>query len=184
MVTRTTPTNTQSWDFPGSLAAKTPSFNAGGPGSIHCQGARSSKHMATHSHPYTEPQPTTQSCCLVAQLCLTLCDPTGCSTPGLPVSRPLLKFAQVHVHCINDAIQPSHPLPFSSCPQSFPTSVSFPMNWLFASGDQNAGALASASASVLLMSVSGLISLKIDRFDLHALKLLSNICSCHRESHP
>ena len=116
VVTRTTPTNTQSWDFPGGPAAKTPSFSAGGPGSIHCQGARSSKHMATHSHPYTEPQPTTQSCCLVAQLCLTLCDPTGCSTPGLPVSHPLLKFAQVHAHCISDAIQPSHPLSSPSPP--------------------------------------------------------------------
>ena len=36
-----------------------------------------------------------------------------CSTPGLPVSHHLLKFAQVHVHSC-DAIQPSHPLmPFS-----------------------------------------------------------------------
>ena len=36
-------------------------------------------------------------------------------TPGLPVPHRLLKFAQVHVHCISVAIQPSHPLmPFSS----------------------------------------------------------------------
>ena len=27
-------------------------------------------------------------------------------------------------------------IPFSSCPQSFPASGFFPMNWLFASGDQ------------------------------------------------
>ena len=37
--------------------------------------------------------------------------------------------------------------PFSSCPQSFPASRSFPMSWLFTSGGQNIGA--SASASVL-----------------------------------
>ena len=37
-----------------------------------------------------------------------------CSTPGLPVTHHLLKFAQVHVHCISDAIQPSHPLTPSS----------------------------------------------------------------------
>ena len=37
-----------------------------------------------------------------------------CSTPGLPVPHHLLEFAQVHVHCISDAIQPSHPLMASS----------------------------------------------------------------------
>ena len=50
----------------------------------------------------------------VAQSCLTLCDPMDCSTPGLPVPHHLLEFAQVHVHCIGDAIQPSHPLTPSS----------------------------------------------------------------------
>ena len=30
-------------------------------------------------------------------------------------------------------------IPFSSCPQSFPESGSFPMNWLFASGAQSIG---------------------------------------------
>ena len=34
----------------------------------------------------------------VAQLCLTLCDPMDCSTPGLPVHHQLLEFAQTHVH--------------------------------------------------------------------------------------
>ena len=42
---------------------------------------------------------------------------------------------------------------FSSCPQSFPASGSFPMSWLFASGGQSTRA--SASASVLPMSVQG-----------------------------
>ena len=53
-------------------------------------------------------------CCPVTQSCPTLCDPTDCSTPGLPVPHHLLKFAQVHVHCIGDVIQPSHPLMPSS----------------------------------------------------------------------
>ena len=43
--------------------------------------------------------------------------------------------------------------PFSSCPQSFPASGSFPMNWLFASGGWSIGA--SASASVLAMTIQG-----------------------------
>ena len=53
-------------------------------------------------------------CCWVAQSCLTLCDPTDCSTPGLPVPHHLLELAQVHVHCISNAIKPSHPLTPSS----------------------------------------------------------------------
>ena len=53
-------------------------------------------------------------CCSVTQSCPTLCDPTDCSTPGLPVHRQLLQFAQVHVHCTGDAIQLSHPLMPSS----------------------------------------------------------------------
>ena len=48
-------------------------------------------------------------CCLVAQSCLTLCDPMNCSTPGFPVFYSLLEFAQTHVHWADDAIQPSHP---------------------------------------------------------------------------
>ena len=48
-------------------------------------------------------------CCLVAQSCQTLYSPMDCSRP-VPVPHHLPKFAQVHVHCISDAIQPSHPL--------------------------------------------------------------------------
>ena len=34
----------------------------------------------------------------VAQLCLTLCDPMDCSTPGLPVHHQLPEFTQTHIH--------------------------------------------------------------------------------------
>ena len=51
-----------------------------------------------------------EDCCLVAKSCPTLCYPIDCSTPGLPVLHHLLEFAQVHVHRVGDAIQPSHPL--------------------------------------------------------------------------
>ena len=39
-----------------------------------------------------------------------------CSMPGLPVIHHLPESAQVHVHYIGDAIQPSHPLMSSSPP--------------------------------------------------------------------
>ena len=51
-----------------------------------------------------------KGCCSFAQLCPTVCDPMDCSTPSLPVPHHLPEFAQVHVHCIGDAIQPSYPL--------------------------------------------------------------------------
>ena len=43
--------------------------------------------------------------------------------------------------------------PFSSCPQSFPASESFPISRLFASGGQSIGT--SASASVLSVNTQG-----------------------------
>ena len=44
----------------------------------------------------------------VAQSCPTLYDPMDCCTRGLLLSYHFPKFAQVHVHCTGDAIQPSH----------------------------------------------------------------------------
>ena len=55
-------------------------------------------------------------CCLVAKSCPTLCNPLDCSTPVFSVPHHLLKFVQVHVHWISDAIQPSHPLSSPSPP--------------------------------------------------------------------
>ena len=49
-------------------------------------------------------------CCSVAKSCLTLCNPIDCSTPGPPVLHYFLEFAQIHVHCVSDAIWPSLPL--------------------------------------------------------------------------
>ena len=46
---------------------------------------------------------------------------------------------------------------FSSCPQSFPASGSFPVTQLFTSGDKIIGAL--VSASILPMSIQGWFSL-------------------------
>ena len=68
-----------------------------------------------------------------------------CSMSGFPLLHCLLEFA--HVHWVDDAIQPSHPL----LPPS--PSGSFPMSQLFTSGGQSIGA--SASASVLPMNIPG-----------------------------
>ena len=48
-------------------------------------------------------------CCSVAKSCLTLCSPIDHSIPGSPVLHYLSEFAQIHVHWVGDAIQPSPP---------------------------------------------------------------------------
>ena len=44
------------------------------------------------------------------------CDPMNYSTPGFSVLHYLLESAQIQVHWVGDAIQPSHPLLFPSPP--------------------------------------------------------------------
>ena len=58
-------------------------------------------------------------------------------------------------------------VPFSSCPQSFPSSGSFQMSQFFISGGQSIGVSASTS---VLPEYSGLISFRIDRLDLLAVQ--------------
>ena len=88
----------------------------------------------------------------VAQSCPTLCDPMICSTPGLPVPSPVPEVypnsCPLSWWC--HPTIPSSVVPFSSCPQSFSASGSFPMSQLFASGGQIIGV--SASTSVLPMN--------------------------------
>ena len=88
----------------------------------------------------------------VAQSCLTLCDPLDCSMPGLPVHHQLLEFTQTHLHWVDDAIQPSHPL-LSPSPPTFSLSQHQGLfKWVsfFASGGQSIGI--SDLASVLPMN--------------------------------
>ena len=86
-----------------------------------------------YSPPSHSPPTPYSNCCFsfsVAQSCPTLCYPMDCSTPGFLVLHYLPEFAQTCVHWVSNAIHPSHPLspPFSSCPQSFPASGSFPVS--------------------------------------------------------
>ena len=62
---------------------------------------------------------------------------------------------------------------FSSCPQSFPASGSFPIGRLFTSDGQNIG----ASASVLPMNFQGLISFRTDWLIYFQNKGLSRVFS-------
>ena len=59
-----------------------------------------------------------------------------CSMPGFPVLYHLPEFAQIHVHGVSDAIQPSHPLSPTSALSLSQHQESFPVSRFFASGGQ------------------------------------------------
>ena len=99
------------------------------------------------------------------------CNPMDCSTPDLSVPHHLPKFAQIHVRCIGDAIQPSHLLmpsspsaPISPSIRSFSNEsavcIRGPVYWSFSFSISSSN------------EYSGLISLKIDQFDLSDCKQL------------
>ena len=95
-----------------------------------------------------------KSCCSVVQSWPTLCDPTDCSMPGLPVLHHLPELAQT-LCPLSLWYHPtiSSVIPFSSCLQSFPASGSFLMSQRFTSGGQSIRV--SASASVPPINIQG-----------------------------
>ena len=93
---------------------------------------------------------TSYCCYSITKSCLTLCSPMN-SSPASLSPRAFLNSCPLSWWC-HPAILFSD-APFSSCPQSFPASESFPVSQLFASGSQSIGTL--VSASVLLMNIQG-----------------------------
>ena len=81
------------------------------------------------------------------------CNPMDYSMPSFLVHHQLLECAQIHVHQVGDAIQPSHQCcPLLLLPSIFPSiRVFFPASQFFASGGQSIGV--SVSASVLPMNI-------------------------------
>ena len=62
-------------------------------------------------------------------LCLNLCDPRDCRTPGFPVHHQLLELIQTHAHGVSDTIQPSHPLSSPSPPAPNPSQHQSLFKW-------------------------------------------------------
>ena len=93
-------------------------------------------------------------CCSVTQCVQLFVIPlTAVGRPPRPSASPRVCSSSCSLHwwCC-PAISSSDTL-FSFCPQSFPTSETFPVSHLFASDDQNSGA--SASESVLPVNIQG-----------------------------
>ena len=109
-----------------------------------------------------------ECCCSVTKSCLILCDPMNCSTPGFPLLYCLLEFAHIHVHWVGDAIQPSHLLlPIYPLP-SILLSISI-FQWV-CSLYQVAKVLELQLQHQSFQWISGLISFKINWFDLLAIQ--------------
>ena len=109
-------------------------------------------HLLHHCHHYCS---DTQSCPTPwpqASLSLTVCQSLFKLTKFIELVMPFNHFILCH--------------PFSSCLQSFLASRSFLMSQLFASGGQSIGALAISLSN----EYSGLISFRIDWFDLLAVQ--------------
>ena len=106
-----------------------------------------------------------------------------CSIPGFPVHHQLPELAQTHICQVSDAIQPSHPLwPLLLQPSFFPSirvfsnesvlHIRWPKYWSFSF---------SISPS---NEYSGLISYRIDRFDLLAVQGTLKSLLQHHSSKP
>ena len=83
--------------------------------------------------------------------------PGNASMPGFPVLPISQSWSNSESQWCHPLSQWCHPTisssvsPFSSCPQSFPVSGSFPVSWLFTSGGQSIG----TSVSVFPVNIQG-----------------------------
>ena len=113
----------------------------------------------------------------VAQSCLTLCNPMDCSMPGFPVHHQLPELAQIHVHWISDAIQPSHLL-LSPSPPAFNLSQHQGLfHWVSSLHQVAKNIGASASASVLPMNIQSWFLLRLTSLISLQSKVLSRVFS-------
>ena len=97
--------------------------------------------------------------CSVTKSCPTLRSPVDCrhqASLSFTIFQSLLKLMFIESVMPNNHLILCYP-PFSSCPQSFPASGSFPKSWLFTPGDQSVGP--SAAASVLPVNIRGWFSM-------------------------
>ena len=102
---------------------------------------------------------------LLFNLSPTLCDPMDFSMPGFSVLQYFPQFSQIHIHCVGDAIQPSHPLLSSSLPAlNFSQHHGF-FHWV--SSLSKVAKVLSFSFSISPSDeYSGLIFFSIDWYDL------------------
>ena len=109
------------------------------------------------------------------------CNPKNCSTPGSYILYSLLKFVQVHVHWVGDAIQPSHPLSLPSPPALSLSQHQGLFQWV-SSSHQVAKLLELQLSISPSNEYSGLIFFRMDWFDLLAVQGTLNSLLQHHSS--
>ena len=108
-------------------------------------------------------------CSSVTQLCLTLCTLMDCSMPGFLVHHQHPELTQTHVHWVGDPIQPLHSLSSPSPPAFNLSQHQGLFQWV--SSPHHVPKILSFSFSISPSNeYSGLISFRIDWFDLHVVK--------------
>ena len=143
-------------------------------------------HLDTHTHKIDKTMIFEHlvccCCCLVSRLCPILCNPVDCSMPGFTVLHYLPEFAQIH-YWVGDAVEPFHSLLLSSllCLQFFPSIrvfsnelalfIRWPKYWSF------------SFIISLSNECSGLISFRIDWFDLAVQGTLKSLLQHHNSKH-
>ena len=103
----------------------------------------------------------------------SVCNSMDCSMPSFPVHHQLPELAQTHVHWVEDAIHPSHPL-LSPSPLALNLTQHqdlSQLSWFLASGGQRNFSVSISSSN----EYSGLISFRIDWFDLEVQGTLKSL---------
>ena len=108
-------------------------------------------------------------CCSVIKSCLTLCNPTDCSTPGFPVHHQLLELTQTHGHWVGDAIQPSYPLS-SPLPPAFNLSQHQGLFQWVNTSHEVAKVLSFSFSIIPSKEIPGLMPFRMDGLDLLAVQ--------------
>ena len=116
-------------------------------------------------------------CYLVTKSCSTLWDSMDCSMPGFPVLHCLPEFAQIHVHWVGDAIQPSHLS--SPSPPALNLSQHQDLFLWVSSSLQVAKVLELKLQHQSFQWYSALISFRIDWFDLAVQGTLKSLLQQH-----
>ena len=114
-------------------------------------------------------------CCSVPKSCSALCNPMNSSTPGFSVLHHLPEFAHIHIHWVSDANHLILCHPFLLLPSLFLSirvlsnepafPIRWPKDWSFSISPSN--------------EYSGLISFRIDWFDLAVHRTLKSLLQHH-----
>ena len=137
-------------------------------------------------------------CCLVAQLCLTLCDPMDCSTPGFPVLHHLLELLKLmsiesvmppkHLILCHPLLQPSIFPSISVFSNESALCIKWPKYWSFSfsisPSNEYSGLVSFRIDWLVLLAVQGTLKSLLQHHSLKASILQCSAFFIVQISHP